>query len=990
MEESQERKSVERERYRSKERKSKFDDQENAKILNALSSDFPRLSQICHDAKNDVSQKRLEQSRKHKSRDYQADIQSQIKSQMYKIKRNIMSSIDKDNKFKRRDSRGKKSFKGVQSKNRARSYYLGHRDRHQSSYSSSRSRSRSRSYEKIRHERFDSRKYQKSFHVKSFKFNKDRKSRDFSNYFEEKLKDRLRNSSPIKPNNKFYKRDGFQEYNRGGRSRSRNRTFENQKIRIPEQAQAHTYSQRIQQEESKMKNDKQMNEEPKPLQIEISDKRFQIQPSQENTLAKKQFFEAPRLQVTPIEKTGSVSKFQIPGLIQTYITTQPEGQRFKAKIYLPRNTGINYVGLLIGPKGIYQKKLEEQTGCKILIRGRGSHKEGHPMQNNDQEDQHVLVIGETEDRTQNAAQVIQRVISADEETRNAIRLEQCFAANEMQKDLYVHNIDDYLLTPYGPPTPQALIIPVPNECVGLIIGKGGETIRYLQMKSGSKIQVAKKEIPNSTMRYVFIEGNQEKFDGAKKLIENIVDEHRIMQEQFSSQGEINRFPGPYSFFPIPDTLIDIIIGQHGQTIKLLHQKTGCYIFIPDEVTEKNERILQLSGSIDSVDKCKIELSQILENVKNYADTTGQTLNFQMQKSSFLQQNDIPKPDLLEQAIKQKQILFPKQNNFNESEVKDEPNINEAINQKVSQQFLLVNQKDFLFDHIAAAYYERFTKFVQGQPLNFDELPWPALHESRMEKFPQKYKTYFEEYTEKYGQVANKAKQVIETDFNASSETTNASINSTNTIIQSQNQKKVYQSQVREPQIYNNPNSNIYPETMQNPQCQTMMSQSQQVSFTQSQNCYLSQPMLNYSNQFSLPNWASMQQQQIQQPYSQHYPIYNNQPQSQIYLSQDHSTQYYQMPPNNGQQKQSAVSLFYQCFGPDGALTNKLYQQNNSYLTNQFHLESQNDDSDLIMQDQQQEQFEQASEGDFEGLIICNEDEDELITHDKIELNIGTQ
>jgi far upstream element-binding protein len=83
-----------------------------------------------------------------------------------------------------------------------------------------------------------------------------------------------------------------------------------------------------------------------------------------------------------------------------------------------------------------------------------------------------------------------------------------------------------MLTPYGPPSPYAYIIPVPNECVGLIIGKGGETIRFLQMRSGSKIQVAKKEIPGSSLRNVFIEGPPEKFDGARKLIEEIVDEHR--------------------------------------------------------------------------------------------------------------------------------------------------------------------------------------------------------------------------------------------------------------------------------------------------------------------------------------------------------------------------------------------------------------------------------------------------------------------------------
>ena len=68
-------------------------------------------------------------------------------------------------------------------------------------------------------------------------------------------------------------------------------------------------------------------------------------------------------------------------------------------------------------------------------------------------------------------------------------------------------------------------MPVPNEVVGLIIGRGGETIRALQVKSGAKIQVAKANIPNSTQRNVFIEGPIEKFDRVKAIIDSIIEEH---------------------------------------------------------------------------------------------------------------------------------------------------------------------------------------------------------------------------------------------------------------------------------------------------------------------------------------------------------------------------------------------------------------------------------------------------------------------------------
>ena len=44
------------------------------------------------------------------------------------------------------------------------------------------------------------------------------------------------------------------------------------------------------------------------------------------------------------------------------------------------------------------------------------------------------------------------------------------------------------------------------------------------------------------------------------MIEGIVDEHRRIQENFSQIGEVNPFPGPYTHFPIPNAITDVIIG----------------------------------------------------------------------------------------------------------------------------------------------------------------------------------------------------------------------------------------------------------------------------------------------------------------------------------------------------------------------------------------------------------------------------------------------
>lgn len=52
------------------------------------------------------------------------------------------------------------------------------------------------------------------------------------------------------------------------------------------------------------------------------------------------------------------------------IFTLADQSKVKKKVYIPKVPGVNFVGLLIGPRGTYQKRLEQQSGCKILIRGK--------------------------------------------------------------------------------------------------------------------------------------------------------------------------------------------------------------------------------------------------------------------------------------------------------------------------------------------------------------------------------------------------------------------------------------------------------------------------------------------------------------------------------------------------------------------------------------------------------------------------------------------
>ena len=89
------------------------------------------------------------------------------------------------------------------------------------------------------------------------------------------------------------------------------------------------------------------------------------------------------------------------GLNTGVFSMMNDASKIKRKIVLPKDsnfnytgTSTNYAGLLIGPKGNNQKQLEEKTGCKILMRGKGSQNQTGDAE--DEEDLHVLVLGDGE------------------------------------------------------------------------------------------------------------------------------------------------------------------------------------------------------------------------------------------------------------------------------------------------------------------------------------------------------------------------------------------------------------------------------------------------------------------------------------------------------------------------------------------------------------------------------------------------------------------
>jgi hypothetical protein len=99
---------------------------------------------------------------------------------------------------------------------------------------------------------------------------------------------------------------------------------------------------------------------------------------------------------------------------------------------------VNFIGLIIGPRGNTLKKMERETGAKIMIRGKGSVKEGKGLftkifimcspfaagrrdgtsQPGDNEQLHCLITGPTYESMKKAAD---KVCNRTEYLNNMVR-----------------------------------------------------------------------------------------------------------------------------------------------------------------------------------------------------------------------------------------------------------------------------------------------------------------------------------------------------------------------------------------------------------------------------------------------------------------------------------------------------------------------------------------------------------------------------------------
>lgn len=168
------------------------------------------------------------------------------------------------------------------------------------------------------------------------------------------------------------------------------------------------------------------------------------------------------------------------------------------------------VGSIIGARGQVVRRLQEQSGATIVI---------HNERVNASAEKLVTIVGGVA-QLDHATTLIEDVIRKPRQP----------SLPAYPAALSGQNGRPAFFSPSGPPRTPAVgisdvkTIYVPANCVGMLIGRGGDTIRELQTRSGASIRVlSSRDATSRTMdRPIFISGAPQAVEAAQAIIMDVV------------------------------------------------------------------------------------------------------------------------------------------------------------------------------------------------------------------------------------------------------------------------------------------------------------------------------------------------------------------------------------------------------------------------------------------------------------------------------------
>jgi RNA-binding protein Nova len=167
--------------------------------------------------------------------------------------------------------------------------------------------------------------------------------------------------------------------------------------------------------------------------------------------------------------------------------------------------------------------------------------------------------------------------------------------------------------------PQCMIkFLVTNNIAGSLIGKAGSVINELQSQSKARISVSQSNVlyPGTLERVVVVSGSYTNVCHAQTLIWNKI--AQLAAKEKDEAGEVvdddeTIIAGKLL---IPINAAGLIIGRAGASIRMISEASGARIQLSTESRATQERIMIVSGTIDS---CVAAVSSVIERLMEDED-----------------------------------------------------------------------------------------------------------------------------------------------------------------------------------------------------------------------------------------------------------------------------------------------------------------------------------------------------------------------------------
>ena len=236
------------------------------------------------------------------------------------------------------------------------------------------------------------------------------------------------------------------------------------------------------------------------------------------------------------------------------------------------------VGLVIGKGGETIRSLQDRAGVRMTI-----------YQNPPEatETEKKLSITGPPERVASCKQMVLEML-AEKDMERSRRMGGGGGVNE-----YGSQMSGERGRGYGPG--PVVEVAVPPNFIGLVIGKGGESIKRIQQESGTRIQFDTNKVDANGNKVCAISGPPDCVARAQELIQEIIDN--------SAAHRSGRFMGGDELrLPVPSNRCGAVIGRGGETIRVIKQQSGCDIEL-DKVSKAmggEEKVFIIRGAPDRI------------------------------------------------------------------------------------------------------------------------------------------------------------------------------------------------------------------------------------------------------------------------------------------------------------------------------------------------------------------------------------------------------